>query len=365
MTRNRTRKGIIMITRSIPHSHAVAKWLAAISVLVFTTPSNAADGMLRPDDHAPAGIMYDHVHKAGEFMIGYRYIYDHSGSTMLKGTDEVSDSVLAAAGFSSAPDKMTMRMHMLDIMYAPTDWVTLMVMPMYMSMDMSMRDVAGATGGGHSGHGGGHTGPHSHGTSGFSDTILAALFRLHESDQDRLIFTAGMSAPTGSVSEKGSDGRFTHYMMQPSSGTWNALPSITYTSREGAFGWGTQLGAVYRFQQTNESGFRFGNRFHATAWASYSVTDWLSASLRGIYVSQGAIEGHYNGPHNHSSPPDLQGNYGGRFFDVGFGVNTVVPEGTLAGIRVGVEWLQPVSHNFNGFQQQRTGTFFFTMSKAL
>jgi hypothetical protein len=28
------------------------------------------------------------------------------------------------------PTDMTMNMYMLDIMYAPTDWLTLMVMPM-------------------------------------------------------------------------------------------------------------------------------------------------------------------------------------------------------------------------------------------
>jgi hypothetical protein len=33
-------------------------------------------------------------------------------------------------------------MHMLDIMYAPTNWMTLMVMPMGMSQDMTMGAVA-------------------------------------------------------------------------------------------------------------------------------------------------------------------------------------------------------------------------------
>ena len=54
------------------------------------------------------------------------------------------------------------------------------------------------------------------------------------------------------------------------------------------------------------------------------------------------IEGHYNGPHNRSSPPDLQFNYGGRFWDIGFGVNTVVPGGPLKGLRLSAEWLNPV-----------------------
>ena len=66
-----------------------------------------------------------------------------------------------------------------------------------------------------------------------------------------------------------------------------------------------------------------------------------SASLRGLYTEQSVIEGHYNGPHNHSSPPDLQFNYGGRFWDIGFGVNTVVPGGPLKGLRLSAEGSNP------------------------
>jgi hypothetical protein len=81
-----------------------------------------------------------------------------------------------------------------------------------------------------------------------------------------------------------------------------------------------------------------------------------SASLRGLYTEQSVIEGHYNGPHNHSSPPDLQFNYGGRFWDIGFGVNTVVPGGPLKGLRLSAEWLQPVMDDPNGYQLEREGT---------
>ena len=50
---------------------------------------------------------------------------------------------------------MTMHMHMLDLMYAPRDWLTFMVMPQWVSMDMSMREVEGAAeDDDHGGHGG-------------------------------------------------------------------------------------------------------------------------------------------------------------------------------------------------------------------
>ena len=43
--------------------------------------------------------------------------------------------------------EMTMQMHMLDIMYAPTDWMTLMVMPQWMTMDMTMSPLDAGMGG--------------------------------------------------------------------------------------------------------------------------------------------------------------------------------------------------------------------------
>ena len=29
----------------------------------------------RPDDHAPIGVMRDHIHKKGEIMTSYRFLY--------------------------------------------------------------------------------------------------------------------------------------------------------------------------------------------------------------------------------------------------------------------------------------------------
>src|SRR5690606_18883393 len=74
-----------------------------------------------PDSHAPAGVMYEHMHRAGEWMIGYRYQYSQQGG-LFRGSDEISRAELMAAGYTGIPRDMTMHMHMLDLMYAPTDW---------------------------------------------------------------------------------------------------------------------------------------------------------------------------------------------------------------------------------------------------
>lgn len=302
------------------------------------------------DQHAPAGVMFDHMHKAGEIMVGFRYAGSFASGDMLHGThsvgdQEIIDQACTPHPCAMKPSDMTMNMYMLDIMYAPTDWLTLMVMPMWMSHDMTMVPLKGVPSAEHMPIGGHadthtHTGPHSHRTEGWGDTIFGPELRLAEGPGYHLQVNPMFSAPTGRVDRK-ANSLFTHYGMQGGSGTWDFVPSITYTGRADRLTWGAQVLGVVRLENENESGYRLGDVFQATAWGSYRFANWISASLRGLYTEQGVIEGHYNGPHNHSSPPDLQFNYGGRFWDIGFGVNTVVPNGPLKGLRLSAEWLQP------------------------
>lgn len=353
---------------SHPAFRAARRACASVALsCALAAPAFADDpAQLDPASHAPAGVLFDHMHKAGEFMVGYRFMYSRQAGDMLHGTNSVGDLGLAAAGYSMRPSSMNMYMQMLDIMYAPTDWLSLMVMPQYVSMDMSMQalpTLPGMDPGEHGGHGGGAA-SHSHSTDGFGDTLLSALVRLYDDPVNHAHAGITFSAPTGSTTQKGADGRYTHYMMQLGSGTWDFVPSLTYTGRVDRFAWGAQLLGVIRMEGENDAGFRFGDVFQVTGWGSYRLLDWLSGSLRMLYMSQGDIEGHYNGAHNHSSPPDLQANYGGNFLDVGFGLNTVVEAGVLRGNRFSIEWLQPVRTDVNGYQLDRVGTLYVNWSLA-
>ena len=52
------------------HTNPILKsalYLAPMCILVPTLSAQAAQA----DGHAPAGVMFEHVHKAGEFMLGY------------------------------------------------------------------------------------------------------------------------------------------------------------------------------------------------------------------------------------------------------------------------------------------------------
>jgi hypothetical protein len=348
-----------------------------VALAALAAPAHADSGSgLLADQHAPAGVMFDHMHKAGEIMVGFRYAGSFAGGDMLHGTHSVGDQQVMDEGCTPhactmRPSDMTMNMYMLDIMYAPTNWLTLMVMPMWMSHEMTMVPLNGMSHEGHDmgmGMGGHadthmHAGPHAHGTEGWGDTIFGPELRLADGPGYHLQVNPMFSAPTGRVDYK-TDGVFTHYGMQLGSGTWDFVPSITYTGRANRVTWGAQVLGIVRLEDENDSGYRLGDVFQATAWGSYRLVNWISASVRGLYTEQGKIEGHYNGTHNHSSPPDLQFNYGGRFWDIGFGVNTVVPGGPLKGLRLSAEWLQPVMDDPNGYQLEREGTIWANASMA-
>lgn len=316
----------------------------------------------RPDGHAPIGVMYDHAHHAKEWMLGYRFNWSHYEGMRQGNNSIANDAVFGiqspnGSHYTATVQEMEMYMHMWEIMYAPTDWLTLMVMPQYMEMDMTMERGGHSMSDAMAGHGGGHSmsGVHQHGTSGWGDTIGSATFTLFNAHRQSLLATLGMSFPTGSVDEKVGD-TFTHYGMQLGSGTFDLLPSVTYLGQADRISWGLQYASTLRLEEENESGFRFGNVHGVTGWTALKICDWASVSGRIAYRHEGQISGHYNGAHNHGSPPDFQSNYGGDTLDLGVGVNLYAPKGALKGNRLAIEILFPVQQDLNGVQVERDFT---------
>ena len=89
----------------------------------------------RPDGHAPIGVMADHTHKTGEWMASYRYMHMFMDGNRSDTYSIAVGDVLA--GWPVSPLEMTMEMHMVGLMYAPSDEVTFMAMlPFtYLTMD--------------------------------------------------------------------------------------------------------------------------------------------------------------------------------------------------------------------------------------
>lgn len=303
-----------------------------------------------PDDHAPSGVMVDHLHAQGSGMAAVRYQRSSAGG-LYSGRSKITAADLAEAGFSMMATGMTMDMVMLDLMYAPTDNLTLMLMPHYMRMEMDMAPTpmtAMPDGDGH-GHGG-HAHHGSHSVSGIGDTLVAALYDLSFNEDYQLVGSLGISVPTGSVDKKNADGSFVHYGMQLGSGTWDLAPALTYKDHSGLLSWGAQANGRIRLESANDSGYALGDHYLLTGWTAWKLAPWISLSARLAYEQQASIDGHYNGPHSHSNPSDLQANYGGEFIDGGLGANMVVRHGSLAGLRLELEWTTRLDEDYNGFQ---------------
>jgi hypothetical protein len=339
----------------------------------FAAPAVAQDDPIvvqTPLIHPAAGLMNEHMHEGGEIMLGLRFERTHAGGANQSGTDEIADADIVAAGYSARTESMTMDMAMLDLMYAPTDKVTLMLMPHYMWHRMTMLgiDPASGMGGGHGGHGGGHGLPygeeHEHGTDGFGDTLVSASYRLARTPGFGAHVTLGVWVPTGSVSKTNADGTFVHYGMQPGSGTWDLEPSLTLTGRAGAIGWGGQASYRWRTDDNNESGFAFGDKARATGWVSTLLSRDLGATARLEYVHEGAILGHYNGPHSHAAPPDRQANYGGDVVSTGFGLNWLLPIGGDRKPQLSGELSVPLYQDLNGIQAPQDWRFTLGLSRT-
>lgn len=322
---------------------------------------------------APAGVMYAHMmNKAGDFMAGYSFMYARQRGNILNGSKKATDAEIVAScgtlGCPATPQEMTMQMHMLHFMYAPTDQINLMLMPQLVSMKMDNRILDGGFYTPVGGHNHDDMDLSGHSSGGFGDTTAAVLLQLLHKPDSELHLGLGVSIPTGSVDKKmySHGGEFMDYGMQLGSGTWDFLPSLTMTGKTGEWSWGGQLSGVIRPGNYNKNGYVLGNVFQGTAWASYKLSDYFSFSLRALRTMQGDIRGELAGvypsvdvngmttyPRPQHNSSDVTGNYGARLNDVGVGLNMLVPGREMQGDRISLEWLQPVGDKYKGYQLER------------
>ena len=92
-----------------------------------------------PLGHAPIGVMADHTHMKGHWMLSARYMY-MAMDDLADGTSKLSSSQVTSPtggyGYLVAPTRMTTQMLMLGAMYAPIEKLTLMLMLPYVWKDM-------------------------------------------------------------------------------------------------------------------------------------------------------------------------------------------------------------------------------------
>ncbi|MEQ1560535.1 MAG: DUF3570 domain-containing protein [Methyloglobulus sp.] len=374
------------------YDYWVANAALKVNLGALNSRGDSHDGHGNHHHHSnsPAGVIFDHtLPKAGDFMAGYRFMRNEQSGDMLLGSQPVGLDAVNTNGCidkecAVTPKFMAMSMHMLDLMYAPADWLTLMLMPQWMDMEMKMTANENFQFTDSAGHGG-HSTIHAHQTGGIGDFGAYALIKAFDHPNHHLTVSIGGTAPTGDVdivlrktATTPVDDQRIHYGMQLGSGTWDFKPAITYTGDYDNFLWGAQANATIRLEDHNDSGYALGDIFQSSVWGGYHWTSWLATTVRGVYTSQGKIKGammpsqtlvvdpvtYENIPFvpQHIGPFDFPGNYGGQFVDLGLGVNVTVPSGAFQGNTLKFEWLQPVHTDYNGYQLNRDYALNFTWS---
>ncbi|NRA40976.1 MAG: hypothetical protein HRU21_01570 [Pseudomonadales bacterium] len=318
----------------------------------------------RADSHAPISVMGDHTHSKGEWMVSYRFMQMQmdglrSGGSELS-RDEFFASEFCQNGCNYA-EEMSMDMHMLGVMYAPSDQITLMAMlnyhvnDMQMLMKMPMSGGMGGMGGMGSMNSMMMNGPMlmEMESEGLGDVKLGALQSLYKDEHSRFHANWIVSLPTGSIDQEidsdnpMTDGKRLAYGMQLGSGSFDFEPALTYVQQYPAFSWGAQAKAIFRLNE-NKHDYRLGDKYQAQAWFQVPFLQRFSASLRLAWQDIGEIRGQDDEIESLSMKNPLANgdNFGGSMTSAGFGVNAVLP----AGNRLALEYVTVLDQNSNGIQ---------------
>lgn len=305
----------------------------------------------RPDGHAPMGVMGDHTHNKGEWMFSYRYMYMDM-EEMRSGTNTLTnDEVIFDNNFTVTPERMPMHMHMLGLMYAVSDRLTLMGMVSFHDREMDHVTRMG--------------GIFTTESGGFGDIKISGLYKFFDKKHQRVHANLGFSIPTGSIDERDETPlpmpavRQLPYPMQIGSGTFDIMPGVTYLNQLGDYSMGAQIMATIRTGE-NDRDYRLGDQLKLTYWSAYRLNKLFSFSGRLSFLTIGQIDGadpelglvNMMNTELSTVPTVFPENFGGEIIHAGVGFNFYVPEGILKNVRIGAEYEFPLMRDLNGIQME-------------
>lgn len=351
--------------------HAAIAVIVVILLVLADTGAMADTGphtsdQPRPDSHAPIGVMGEHTHAKGEWMLSYRYMHmDMAGNRA--GTDSISAEEIATSvpnrffgmpgqppTLRVVPTSMTMEMHMFGLMYAPSDRITLMLMTNWTEKEMDHVTFAG-------GMGTNRLGTFTTRTSGVGDSSVTGLVTLWRSERASVHANLGVELPTGSNTER--DEILTPMDMRPSprlpypmqlgSGSVSGIVGLTHNWRLQRFSGGSQWRSLVRLNENDED-YTLGDEHRITTWGAWRFAPRFSLSARVEGWRRGNIDG--TDPAIiapvQTADPDRQK---ARRIDLGLGLNFAAG-GALAGHRLALEWVKPVYQKLDGPQLETDWT---------
>lgn len=295
----------------------------------------------RPDGMAPFGVFQDRVLRRGEWAVGYRFRRTHMRG-MRDGVQRIPDETVVSPdgfGFARTPTEMIRNEHRIEGLFGATERVTLAAILPILGLEMDLLTSAGET--------------FETKSSGLGDIGLAALVSLHDSVTSRVHVNLGITAPTGSIDERGGppavggQREILPYPMQLGSGTWDLRPGLTATGYGDRWSWGGQLLGTLRMGR-NSRGYSLGDRLDVTGWTAYRATQRLSLSGRIAIGRVTNVDGADRDLDPNASPPPNPTLQAGTRVDGLVGLNVLLARGSRLGMEIG--W--PIAQRLSGPQLQ-------------
>ena len=290
-------------------------------------------------DVLAVSVLGTHTHLAGEWMIGYRFMFMSMQGNRDGTTRQTAGDVLQ--NFPVTPTEMTKAAHMFEVMYSPSNDLTLMAMFPYLRLSMDHLTRSGVQ--------------FTTESQGIGDISLLGLYTVYgdaEKGGHRLLVIPGLSFPTGSIDEKDDTPagyQQLPYPMQLGSGTFDLLPGFAYLGDSENWAWLTEVRGTIRLGK-NSRDYSLGDRLHLDASLTRRLTRMTSLTAQ----IEGFIWGNIDGADPELNPamvPTADPNRrGGKRADFVLGLNLYAPEGKFKGNRLAIEAGIPVYQSLDGPQ---------------
>jgi len=315
--------------------------------------------------HAVSG----HGHKKGGWMFSFRAMNMHMENNLNGSKGISSDEIVTTkpnrfygnsgqpATLRVVPTEMDSRMDMFSLMYAQTDEISWMLMLHHIEKSMKMTTYMGAAG---------ITprGAFKTKSSGIGDTSLTVFWEAFERDHHKFNLNLGLSFPTGDIDQKGviltpmgmTPKSVLPYGMQLGSGTYDFLPSLTYSGEiRDTADWEFQYQGVIRVGENDEN-YSLGDKHKFSVWGRYPFASWLKTSLGLSYKYEKDIDGIDSRivlPVQTADPD----NYGGETLMAHWGITLLGQSGRLRDHKIKFEYSKQLDQNSNGVQMEMDDMF--------
>ena len=330
--------------------------------------------MHKASHHSPIGVMGGEYHKKGEFMFSFRFMKMKMKGNR-QGEEELSDYQVISfpnpfamgnmpSKISVVPKEMEMNMSMTSLMYGFNNRVTGMTMLKFVNKNMKLntyspvadlpcvkiypsppecRSLLGSF---------------NSSSSGLASFNISMLIKLKETKSNRWHVELGFEKSIGKNDIKGEVlspantkmNIVLPYSMQTGDKGTRLVAGLTFvrTNMEWTYGIQTKLNKTL-----NQEKWNYGNSLSMNSWIQKGLSHKTSLSFRYSYLNQKTINGKdvmIMAPVQTSNPK----NYGGRFHEIGVGVNRLINfEDSKHGNRLGLELVYPLKQDLNGLQMQR------------